>query len=192
MAISIRPAVLCDIPKLAEYLMKSSGGVVEWLHKGVLPDRPTNIIVEHLFTRFGCAMAFTNCWMAEDDGQVVGGIHLALGSALSAAPANLLVPEDRGAIAAPFSRLRTPEAMHILMICVDQEYRSQGVGKKMMVEAESVAARAGTDLVSLNVRGDNPRAIDLYSRLGYVEKISANVAIPTVYTGRVVHMTKQI
>jgi GNAT superfamily N-acetyltransferase len=192
MGISIRPAVLCDVPKLAEYLMMSSGGVVEWLHKGVLPDGPTNIIVEHLFTRFGCAFAFTNCWMAEDDGQVVGGIHLALGSAFSAAPANLLVPGDRGAIVAPFGRLRTPEAMHIFSICVDLENRSRGAGAKMMGEAESAAARAGTDLVSLNVRGDNPRAIELYSRLGYVEKISVNVAIPTVYTGRVVHMTKQI
>ena len=192
MAISIRPAVLCDIPKLAECFLTSSGGAIEWLYKGVLPDRPTNIIVEHLFTRFGSAMAFTNCWMAEDDGQVIGGMHTALGSAFSASPADLMVPEDRGALAAPFARLRTPEAMHILSICIDQEYRSQGVGKTMMPEAESVAARAGTNLVSLNVRGDNPRAIELYSRLGYVEKISVNVAIPTVYTGRVVHMTKQI
>jgi ribosomal protein S18 acetylase RimI-like enzyme len=61
-----------------------------------------------------------------------------------------------------------------------------------MLEAESLATRAGTNLTSLNVRDDNPRAIELYSRLGYVEKISAHVAIPTVYTGRVVHMTKQI
>ena len=192
MAILIRPATLSDIPKLAKYLMESSGGVVEWLHKGVLPDRPTNIIVEHLFTRFGCAMDFTNCRMAEDDGQVVGGIHLALGSALSAAPANLLVPGDRGALDAPFGHLRTPEAMHIMMICVDQDYRSQGAGKRLMLEAESVATGVGTNLVSLNVRVDNPRAIELYSRLGYVEKISVNVALPTVYTGRVIHMTKQI
>jgi ribosomal protein S18 acetylase RimI-like enzyme len=192
LAISIRPALLRDVPKLAEYLLASTGGGIEWLYKGVLPDRPTNIIVEHLFTRFGSAWAFTNCWMAQDGGQVIGGMHAALGSAFSASPADLMVPEDRGVLAAPFARLRTPEAMHIMMICVDQEYRSQGVGKTMMLEAESLATRAGTNLTSLNVRGDNPRAIELYSRLGYVEKISANVAIPTVYTGRVVHMTKQI
>ena len=130
--------------------------------------------------------------MAEDGGQVIGGMHAALGSAFSSSPADLMVPEDRGALVAPFSRLRTPEAMHILMICVDQEYRSRGIGKTMMLEAESLAIRAGTKLTSLNVRRDNPRAIELYARLGYVEKIIVNVAIPTVYTGRVVHMTKQI
>ena len=105
-------------------------------------------------------------WMAQDGGQVIGGMHAALGSAFSASPADLMVPEDRGALAAPFARLRTPEAMHIMMICVDQEYRSQGVGKTMMLEAESLATGAGTNLTALNVRGDNPRAIELYSRLG--------------------------
>ena len=61
MAISIRPAILRDVPKLAEYFLASTGGGIEWLYKGVLPDRPTNIIVEHLFTRFGSAWVFTNC-----------------------------------------------------------------------------------------------------------------------------------
>jgi ribosomal protein S18 acetylase RimI-like enzyme len=82
--------------------------------------------------------------------------------------------------------------MHIFSICIDLENRGRSAGGKMMAEAESVATHAGTNLVSLNVRGDNPRAIELYSRLGYVEKNSANVDIPTVYTGSVVHMTKQI
>ena len=192
MAISIRPAVLWDVPKLAEYFLTSTGGVVEWLYKGVLPDRPTNIIVEHLFTRFGSAWAFTNCWMAEDDGQVIGGMHAALGSAFSAGPTDLMVPEDRAALVEPFGRLRTPEAMHIISICVDSRCRGQGVGKTLMLEVESLAARAGTNLTSLNVRCDNPRAIDLYTRLGYAEAISVDVSIPTVYTGRIVHMTKQI
>jgi ribosomal protein S18 acetylase RimI-like enzyme len=192
MAISIRPAMLCDVPKLAEYNLTSSEGVIEWLYKGVLPDRPTNIIVEHLYTRFGSAMDFTNCWITDDDGQPIGGMHIALGNAFSKDPADLMVPEDRRAIVAPVGRLRTPEAMHIAMIYVDPNCRSLGVGKAMMLKAESLATRAGTNLMSLNVRGDNLRAIELYSRLGYTEKTSAEVSIPTVYTGRVIHMMKQI
>ena len=188
----IRPAELYDIPKLAEYYLTSSGGAIEWLYKDVLPNRPTNIIVEHLFTRFGSAMAFTNCWMAEDNGEVIGGMHVVLGSRLSADPVDLMVPKARGALAAPVGRLRTLEAMHILSICVDSEYRGQGVGETMMLEVEKLATCAGTNLTSLNVRDDNPRAIELYSRLGYAEKFSAQVSIPTVYIGRIVHMTKQI
>jgi ribosomal protein S18 acetylase RimI-like enzyme len=47
-----------------------------------------------------------------------------------------MVPEDRRAIVAPFGRLRTPEAIHIMSIYIDPDYRGQGVGKTMMLEAE--------------------------------------------------------
>ena len=192
MEISIRPAKVNDIPKLAEFFLGGDTGVIEWLYRDALPDRPINIIVEHLFSRFGSAMDFTNWRIADIDGQPVGGVHLALGRAFSESPTDLLVPAERRAIAAPVRQLRTPDAMHIMMICVDPDYRSEGVGKAMLSEAERLATHAGTDLMSLNVRGDNLRAIELYTRLGYTEKMRADVSIPTVYTGPVYHMTKQI
>jgi ribosomal protein S18 acetylase RimI-like enzyme len=192
MEISIRPAEVNDIPKLAEFILGGGPGVIEWLYKDALPDRPINIIVEHLLTRFGSAMDFTNWWIADIAGQPVGGVHLALGRAFSESPVDLLVPEERRAVVAPVGRLRTPDAMHIMMIYVDPENRSAGVGNAMLSKAERLATHAGTDIMSLNVRGDNPRAIELYERLGYKDKTRADVSIPTVYTGPVYHMTKHI
>ena len=69
MEISIRLAKVNDIPKLAEFFLGGDTGVIEWLYRDALPDRPINIIVEHLFSRFGSAMDFTNWWIADIAGQ---------------------------------------------------------------------------------------------------------------------------
>jgi ribosomal protein S18 acetylase RimI-like enzyme len=187
-----RPARVYDIPKLAQFILDGSTGALEWLYKDALPDRPVNIIVEHLLTRFGSAMDFTNWWVAEVAEKPVGGLHIALGRAFSEGPADLLIPEERRAVVAPVGRLRTPDAMHIMMICVEPDYRSKGIGKALLSQAERLAAEAGTNLISLNVRGDNPRAIDLYRSIGFTEVMRADVSIPNHYTGPIYHMTKQL
>jgi len=82
--------------------------------------------------------------------------------------------------------------MHVMLLYVDPERRSDGIGSVLMSEAETLAVRARTERMSLNVRGDNTRAIALYSRLGYTETMRAEIEMPSVYSGPLLHMTKQI
>ncbi|MEQ5815520.1 ribosomal protein S18-alanine N-acetyltransferase [Marinobacter sp. NFXS11] len=55
----------------------------------------------------------------------------------------------------------------IYSIAVSPAVRGQGVGEKLVREAESEAAEAGRIVMRLEVREDNRGAISLYKRLGY-------------------------
>ena len=54
------------------------------------------------------------------------------------------------------------------MFSVDPQHRSRGIGSRVIVEAETRARERGYEAVELAVDDDNPRALDLYVRQGYV------------------------
>ncbi len=57
---------------------------------------------------------------------------------------------------------------HIVSICVDPEYRRQGIGKKLMESVEArMRSKFGLCRYRLEVRVSNEPAIRLYKSLGY-------------------------
>lgn len=56
---------------------------------------------------------------------------------------------------------------HILNVCVDRLYQRQGYARALMQHAEAEAKRLGAEVVHLEVRRSNARAIALYEQLGY-------------------------
>ncbi|MFJ7076435.1 GNAT family N-acetyltransferase [Streptomyces sp. NPDC098781] len=48
-----------------------------------------------------------------------------------------------------------------------QELRSRGIGTALVLAAEELVRERGITVVGLGVAKDNPRAADLYTRLGY-------------------------
>jgi ribosomal protein S18 acetylase RimI-like enzyme len=60
-----------------------------------------------------------------------------------------------------------PGSAWLWMFSVDPQYRSRGIGSRVIVEAEMRARERGCDAVELAVDDDNPRALDLYVRQGY-------------------------
>jgi ribosomal protein S18 acetylase RimI-like enzyme len=190
--VEIRPAGSADIPHLAELFLQSSRGVVGYLYQGTIPGRSTNVIVEHLFTRFGTAMSFANCQVAEQDGNLVGAIHSAPSNLILGGPADLLVPEDRKRVNASFGRLRTPDAFHIVSVGVVEDRRGRGIGELLMKEAEARAVQAKLALITLNVAEENAGAVRLYQRLGYREAMRERVSVPGTLEGDVIHMTRML
>ncbi len=129
------------------------------------------------------AMAFTHCWIAESDGRVMGGLHATPAGLLTQGPPDLLIPEERKGSLAPFSRLRTPGAFHVLSVCVQDGCRGQGVGSSLMDYARAKGSELGLDLISLNVAEDNAGAVQLYQRLGYREVARERAIMPGVIDG---------
>lgn len=80
--------------------------------------------------------------VAEVDGRMVGQCEVALGSGRK-------------------SHVGT------LGISVKQGYRNIGVGQELMREAESHAARLGSEKIMLEVFATNDRAIHVYEKMGY-------------------------
>ncbi|ROR74156.1 GNAT family N-acetyltransferase [Bogoriella caseilytica] len=70
---------------------------------------------------------------------------------------------DGNAAGIPEARLPLLRHLH-----VEPAYRNRGVGAALMAAAEEVARERGFTRVSLIVGVDNPRARQLYLRLGYV------------------------
>ncbi len=57
--------------------------------------------------------------------------------------------------------------LYISNVAIYPEYRSQGIGSKLILQAEQEAGAAGVRVASLEVEAGNASAIKLYSRLGY-------------------------
>jgi ribosomal protein S18 acetylase RimI-like enzyme len=57
----------------------------------------------------------------------------------------------------------------VLAIAVDPQHQGTGLGKRLMVEVESIAAKRGFARLHLTVEVDNSRAIAFYQNLGWTK-----------------------
>jgi [ribosomal protein S18]-alanine N-acetyltransferase len=78
---------------------------------------------------------------------------------------------DAGGIAGYALLLRHAQrsAWRLYSIVVDPARRGQGLGDRLLADAEAQARAAGAPALTLEVREDNPAAIALYRRRGYAE-----------------------
>ena len=60
------------------------------------------------------------------------------------------------------------EVARLYSIAVDGRHRGRGLAGSLLADAERASRRQGLARLSLEVREDNPPAIRLYERLGYV------------------------
>lgn len=58
---------------------------------------------------------------------------------------------------------------HVLNVCVSNEYQGAGLGRAIMEHLVDVAADHGAELILLEVRPSNRRAVKLYRGLGFSE-----------------------
>jgi len=58
---------------------------------------------------------------------------------------------------------------HVLNICIDQEYRGQGLGRHLLRRLLDIARWNGAERIFLEVRPSNPLAKTLYESIGFRE-----------------------
>ncbi len=173
MAVAIRQATVRDIPQLAYFLMEATGGFMEALYHGVIPDKPTYQIIEHFFSHAGTTDSFDNWWVAEQEGEIVGGVSAHPAGALAQDPPDPLIPEERLYLLKPFrqllGQLRAEGSYYIRAVAAYPEYRGAGIGSALISHAHSEGKARGFIETSLLVFSENTRAVELYKRLGYTE-----------------------
>lgn len=88
-----------------------------------------------------CLRVGYNCWLYEQEGRIqgYGVMSVAVGEA------------------------------HILNLTVRPESQGQGLGRKLLKHFIGLAARHNADIVMLEVRPSNTRAVRLYEKLGFNE-----------------------
>jgi ribosomal-protein-alanine N-acetyltransferase len=61
------------------------------------------------------------------------------------------------------------DEVHISTFAIHPDYRMQGIGELMMVQALGMARSRGAKVATLEVRVSNSPAIHLYHKLGFVQ-----------------------
>ncbi|MFN3238646.1 MAG: GNAT family N-acetyltransferase [Pseudomonadales bacterium] len=67
------------------------------------------------------------------------------------------------------NRKRFPDAPELFRLEVEASQRAQGIGTQVIVEMEAMVKACGFSRVSLGVGHENPKAYELYKRLGYAD-----------------------
>lgn len=72
-----------------------------------------------------------------------------------------------GRCALDFISHQEEAAAHLWAANVSEQFRSQGIGRALFARQEEVALAHGFEVIRLEVAKDNPRARELYERIGY-------------------------
>ncbi len=73
-----------------------------------------------------------------------------------------------------------PSEAYVERLVVTEEYRNQGMARRLLHRSESIGREAGKETIGLHVSGNNEPAIRLYEDEGYVE-VSRQRSLMTGY-----------
>jgi ribosomal protein S18 acetylase RimI-like enzyme len=168
MNITYRTGRKDDCPKLAELVYIASDGVVEFLFHDLVPgSSPTEVVAYNLQNDSGY-YTYKNTIVAEVDAGVVGTCFYY--------PARYHVISDEMKSFFPADRLehlkhilsgRVDDSLYIDTLCVDENYRGNGVGGELISLTKQKAVEQGFNSLSLIALADNTNAHRLYHRCGF-------------------------
>jgi ribosomal protein S18 acetylase RimI-like enzyme len=165
----LRRATADDVPDLARLALMAGHGLFEALYEDVIPGVPASKIIERRFRRTGTTKSYEHCWVAVDQKRVVGGLNAYPTDDEAADPADPLLPKDRRYLIEPFKELEAPGTFYLNIVAVFPEYRSQGIGNRLLSFARTRAREIGLSELSLTTFEKNTRATALYERFGFRE-----------------------
>jgi ribosomal protein S18 acetylase RimI-like enzyme len=190
--VTFRAATREDSGKIAELFRISSDGVVEYVWSTLAPEYPGLEPLEIGAVRYAQEegnLSYTNCVVAEREGEVVGQLCTYLvesGAEMTDEPADPILE--------PYERLEIPGTLYISSLAVFDEFRGMGLGTKMLSIARDQARESSLDALSLLVFEQNIGAVRLYQRKGFREVDRAPVVPhPLIHhTGDVVLMAAEV
>ena len=168
MDIAFRPAASGDIPALARLHMMAAHGLFDALYGNTIPGLSTTEIYERVLARAEEFRSYKSITVATHAGGIVGEVQMLPYDEMEKVPPDPLVPKDRLALYQPFERLDALGAgsYYINILAVDPEFRSKGIGSRLVDLVRSRAIQEGFSKLSLHSFED-PRAVALYQRLGF-------------------------
>ena len=189
-----RPAIPDDVPELAKLMRMAGNGLFEAMFDGAAPGLSTSDIAERRFHRLGTAKSYENCWVAEQEGHIVGSMNAYPMDDAAADPPDPLFPAERRYLVEPFAHLDAPGSFHLNTVAVLPEHRGRGVGTRLLSLARSHARDIGLPELSIIVFEQNIRAVALYERVGFtpVKRSPAASHASLHYAGNLVLMTCQV
>jgi ribosomal protein S18 acetylase RimI-like enzyme len=190
--VTFRGATAEDSLRIAELFSISSDGVVDYVWTTLAPEYPGLEPVEIGAVRYASEegnFSYTNCVLAELDGEVIGQLCTYPVEASTEEPEEPLDP-----IIEPYARLEIPDTLYVSSLALFEGFRGMGLGTEMLSLARDQAKGRGLDALSLLVFEQNSGAVKLYKREGFHEvDRAAVVPHPLInHTGDVILMTAPV
>ncbi len=120
----------------------------------------------------------TNCITAINDQKLVGLLGLQNDQGLFFRPTLKLMTTAYGVFGGLLRKTcltlldhaTAPNEWYVFCLAVSEDVRGQGIGSHLLTRLEERAIQSGATKISLQVINTNPRAEDLYKRLGFVSR----------------------
>ena len=191
--VTFRAATREDSHRIAELFRISSDGVVDYLWMTLAPEYPGLEPVEIGAVRYARDdgdFSYTNCVLAELDGEVIG--QLCTYPVEESDAEDPEEPEDP--VLEPYGRLEIPGTLYISSLALFEGFRGMGLGTEMLSIARNRARERNIEALSLLVFEQNIGAVKLYEREGFREVDRAPIVPhPLInHTGDVILMTADV
>lgn len=191
---TLRQAAIGDARHLARFAIMAHGGCNEALYDGLVPGQSIESVLEPSYSQSGTTAFYENHWIAEQDGQVAGGMHAFPFDDWENDPPDPRIPEERYGILQPFFNLPAPGTYYVNALSVYPEFCRRGIGSSLFSLACDHAKEKVFTEISLYVFAENVGALVLYEKSGFkVVGREPVVEHPLVrYTGEVFLMVASL
>lgn len=168
MDILYRTGKLEDCAKIGEGIDKASGGILEFLFHGLEGNRAAGEVMADLLRNKDGNESYENAIVAEYQNEIVGVVY--------SYPAKFheiseetrrYFPSERLKFLAEFYNSRVDGSLFLDSIYVDEKFRGQKIGKKLIELTKEKAKNNGYTQLSLMVMSENKIARQAYERSNF-------------------------
>ena len=175
MNIQYRTGRKADCARIAQLINIASGGVIEYMFNGLVPNQTSTEIIAHNIKSDHEPYSYKNVIVAEDNGKIVG-LALSFPAEYHQITDEMrqFFPKERLAHLQYFYAARVESSSFLDALCVDEAYQRKGIGSQLIALTKQKARQNGYDWLSLIVFADNQTAQGVYQKNGFevVEKVT--------------------
>jgi GNAT superfamily N-acetyltransferase len=190
--IAFRAATAADAYALAELSILGGDGMYEFLLEDFAPREMLAGLMARSMKQDSGGCCWSHCFVAEDQGFVVGMINSFPAAWLREEERDIL-PQDRVLVLEPIDQAQDWQSFLVNGVAVRDPYRRKGIGTQLVQWAIEQAKAVGFARLSANVWEDNIPARAVFEKAGF--GVLARVEVPPHpalhHTGRCLVMARQ-
>lgn len=157
-----------DAEQIADIVIDTSGGIVERLFDGLIPDVTPQMVLSAAFVQGEGQYKTENVICLKSD-DTIAGLLFSYTAEEHKIPSLMesMLPSKRLAPVRPILERSIPDSLYISTIWVDEALRGEGYADLLMLEAVSRCRALGLNKISLFCWNDNERALRFYARKNF-------------------------
>jgi GNAT superfamily N-acetyltransferase len=171
-----RAALPGDSYALAELAITAGDGMYEFLLQEMAPKEMLAGLMSRSIKHGTGGLSWRNCFVAVDQGVVIGMINAFPAEWLRDEEEDLL-PPDRVRVLEPIDQAQDWQSFLVNGVAVHASHRRQGIGKRLMEWSVEQAKARGFARITANLWEDNLAARRLFEKQGFRMKTRIEVAV---------------